>query len=250
VRLLVLCDEARSGEQNMAIDRAMLRASEQGAIDAVLLRIYSWDPPAVSLGYHQSSDAIDTEALRRRGIGLVRRPTGGAAVLHAEEWTYSIAGPRKLEGLGDGFAEIYPSIAKALVAALRSLDVPAESGGQGGPDSFACFAALEGHEISVAGRKLVGSAFRQGRRAFLQHGSLLRGEAHLDLVEYLAGADPKTKELQRELLRRRTTHLTELGRGDLGAREFASALATALAHRLRARPEWLSALPEELGIPS
>jgi len=242
--LLVLCDTARPGRENMAIDRAALAAAEDGGLSSAFLRIYAWDPPAVSLGYHQREEVLDLPALRRDGIEVVRRPTGGAAVLHWQEWTYAVAGPRPLEGLGEGFAQIYTSLAAALVSALRALGVPAESGGRGGPDTFACFEAVEGHEITAGGRKLVGSAFRQTRRAFLQHGSLLRDDAHVALASYLAGADEPRRDAHRERLRRRTTDLARLGRDGIEARDFAQALGGALAEAMGVSLRWIDRLPE------
>lgn len=246
LRLLVIYDGPHTGAENMAIDRALLSAYEEGELAVPLLRVYSWDPPAVSLGYHQREQELDLKALASAGVDLVRRPTGGSAVLHADEWTYAIAGPRGIEGLGDGFATIYATLASVLVAALGDLGVDARSGGRGGPDSFACFEALEGHEISVEGRKLVGSAFRQTRHAFLQHGSLLRGPAHLELVDYLAGASRPEKEMHRERLRRRTTHLAALGRPDLDGHTLAQALGRRLSEVFGAPMEWREEFPSSV----
>lgn len=230
--LLLRVEGARSGAENMGIDRALLRSAERGELGSPLLRVYAWSPPAVSLGYHQDESLLDRASLRSAGIELVRRPTGGAAVLHAQEWTYAVAGPRGIPGLGSGFAEIYRSLAGAMAEALRELGVAAQAGGAGAPESFVCFEALQGHEIAVGGRKLVGSAFRQTRHAFLQHGSLLLGPAHLELVEHLRGLPQTERRARREELARRTVHLGELGRGDLGARDFAESLARAVSRRI------------------
>jgi lipoate-protein ligase A len=244
--LLLRVEGARSGTENMAIDRALLRCAETGELGSPLLRIYDWSPPAVSLGYHQDTSALDLAGLQAKGIDLVRRPTGGAAVLHAQEWTYAVAAPRGIPGLGKGFAEIYRSLADAMVEALRGLGIDARSGGAGAPESFVCFEAVQGHEISVQGRKLVGSAFRQTRGAFLQHGSLLRGPGHLDLVEHLLTLDPEQRKRRRAELERRTVHLAELGHAGLAARDFGEAFAEAILRRIGGELTELEEDPPEL----
>jgi lipoate-protein ligase A len=245
--LLLRVEAARTGAQNMAVDRALLQCAERGELGSPLLRVYRWDPPAVSLGYHQDESALDLEGLRAKGIDIVRRPTGGAAVLHAEEWTYAVAGARGIPGLGQGFAEIYRSLAGSMVEALRGLGIEAASGGAGAPESFVCFEALQGHEISARGRKLVGSAFRQTRHAFLQHGSLLRGPRHLELVDHLLTLDPRERAERRTELERRTVDLAQLGQGGLAQRDFAEALARAIARRTGGKVVELEEDPAELG---
>jgi lipoate-protein ligase A len=230
MELLIRRDGARNGRENMAEDRALLEACERGELRSPLLRVYAWDPPAVSLGYHQPAASVDADRLAAAGIDLVRRPTGGAAVLHHQEWTYAVVGPLGLPGLGDGLAGIYAGLARVFVDALNELGIPAHVGGGGRPEGFVCFEALGGHEIAVEGRKLVGSAFRKGRRAFLQHGSLLRGPAHLDLVDFLTGDGDADR--RRARLARRTIHLEELGRADLDDAALLDVLSRHLARRL------------------
>ena len=245
--LLVMVDGARGGADNMAIDRALLSACERGELVAPLLRVYGWSPPAVSLGFHQDEASLDAAAVAAAGYELVRRPTGGAAVLHHQEITYAIAGPLGIPGLGAGFKEVYDALAEIFVAALQRLGIDAHRGGGGNPEGFVCFAALGGHEIGVGGRKLVGSAFRKGRRGFLQHGSLLTGPGHLELLDLLAGGEDEVGRARRRAeLSMRTTHLGELGRGELEADELADALAEVMAHRLGATPRRLAKLPDSI----
>ena len=228
-------DAPATGDVNMQRDRADFTRIEEGVDTTPSLRVYGWSPPALSLGFHQDESLVDREALRAAGFDLVRRPTGGAAVLHHDEITYCVCAPLGVPGLGRGVEEIHAGIAGALVHALADHGIEARLGGGGRPEGFACFGAAGGHEITVAGRKLVGSALRRGRRAFLQHGSLLRGEGHLRLGEFLR-ADPRARDPLEDprWLRRRTVTLGEVGHPDLDALSFGERLAVRLAERVGA----------------
>lgn len=171
---------AAAGSANMAIDEALLEryeGSEQPP--APTLRLYGWSPAAVSLGRPQSAQTgHDPAFLRDEAIDLVRRPTGGTAVLHEHERTYAVVGRLRREPFPSGVLDTHRRISMALVAALARLGVRATTA-----DPFAspatrrrpvaCFARAGAHEITVGGRKLLGSAQLRRRRAFLQHGSLL-----------------------------------------------------------------------------
>ena len=207
-------------------DRTLWQMFEADPDPGVRLRVYGWDPPALSLGFHQPEESVDREALARRGYDLVRRPTGGAAVLHIDELTYAVAAPLGMTGLGRGVLEIHAAIADALAATFRGLGVDVDFGGDGVPQEFACFSGAGGHEMTLGGRKLVGSALRRGRSAFLQHGSILGSAAHLDLTDFIAGADADAREAAREALATKTCTMP-----GLDARRFAEGLAGALAER-------------------
>ena len=182
VRWQLVRDGAASGTANMARDLALAEDVAAGRRPP-LLRLYGWMPPAVSLGRNQDlAEACDAAACAAAGWDVVRRPTGGRAVLHAcDEVTYMVALP--LELAPPGVLAAYAWLARALVAAYRALGVAAtlEAEGVGaGGRSGACFAAPARHEIVCGGRKLAGSA--QVRRAgyLLQHGALpLRFDAGL-----------------------------------------------------------------------
>ena len=164
----------------MAVDEAILESYlESGAEDLPpTLRLYGWDPPALSLGKSQpSSGAHAPHVLRERGIDLVRRPTGGSAVLHDRERTYAVVGSLRREPFRGGVLDTYRSISHALEDAMRSLGASASASSVLGESRQAvlgpaCFALTSAHEIAVAGRKLVGSAQLRRGRAFLQHGSI------------------------------------------------------------------------------
>ena len=247
-----IVDRARSGADNMARDCALLARAETsfegnepavaGRIVPPVLRVYAWDPPALSLGHHQSEDDVDLAALTARGIDLVRRPTGGAAVLHADEITWSIVAPLSECGFGRSVRAIYDSVADALVLALRSQGVAAQRAGGGDPVGFACFAAAGGHEIVVQGRKLVGTALRRGRRAFLCHGSLLTGPGHRQLVELLSREATGVAAEESASLDRQAVDLSELG-VTIAPDDFATAFASTLGERLGAAPRRLGRWP-------
>lgn len=175
-RLLV--DPPGEGAWNMAVDEAMAAAVGARRVPATL-RLYGWVRPTVSLGYLQRAAAgIDVEACRRLGIPVVRRLTGGRAVLHAAELTYSVAVPLDGPWGALSVAASFRALSAGLVEMLRRLGVAAEighPGEEGGPpgDPGLCFLVRRMPAVLVAGRKLLGSAQRRAQDFILQHGSLL-----------------------------------------------------------------------------
>ena len=164
------------GAWNMAVDALLLAAAEGGADPA--LRLYAWEPPAVSLGRFQRPDAgIRWEEVRRRGWGAVRRPTGGRAVLHQHELTYAVILPPDVVA-GVGVRPAYAALAEGLRAALHRLvgRSAAIGCGPGAPARSApanCFARATGADCTAGDGKVIGSAQVRSRGALLQHGSLL-----------------------------------------------------------------------------
>ncbi|HEY7142098.1 MAG TPA: lipoate--protein ligase family protein [Methylomirabilota bacterium] len=177
-RLLVT--EPLDGPTNMAVDEALLRSRIRAA-GAPTVRFYGWRPATVSLGYAQPlDDTVDRAGCERLGIGLVRRPTGGSAILHEppeREVTYSVtAGQGDFPGAGD-VLETYRVLGQGLAAGLGRLGVAADLvplvRGRRDPSPAFCFHRAGTYEIAVGGRKLVGSAQRRQRGSFLQHGTVL-----------------------------------------------------------------------------
>jgi lipoate-protein ligase A len=160
------------GAWNMAVDEALADGVREGG--PPVLRVYRWSPPCLSLGRNQPSGGYDRVEIGRRGMDVVRRPTGGRAVLHHRELTYSVAA--REDALGT-LRQAYAAINRALVAGLRTLGIDAALQ-PAGPDrapipSLApCFEQPVEGEVTAAGRKLVGSAQRRERGVMLQHGSL------------------------------------------------------------------------------
>ncbi|HEX2081068.1 MAG TPA: lipoate--protein ligase family protein [Longimicrobium sp.] len=160
------------GAWNMAVDQALADTVREGG--APVLRVYRWSPACLSLGRSQPSDGYDRDEIRRRGLDVVRRPTGGRAVLHHRELTYSAAVREDVLG---GPRPAYAAINRALVDGLRRLGVPAQMQPGGArapvPSLVPCFEQPVEGEVTAGGRKLVGSAQRREQGVLLQHGSLL-----------------------------------------------------------------------------
>lgn len=162
----------------MAVDEAMARAVGEGQAPPTL-RFYGWDRPSVSFGYLQRTPGgVDLAACRLHGIDLVRRITGGRAVLHDRELTYSAAVPLQGPWRSLSVPEVFARIGVGLMAGLKRLGVKAHLGesrtaGVGGTGGGACFLQHRLPAILVDGRKLVGSAQRRWDRFLLQHGSIL-----------------------------------------------------------------------------
>ncbi|MHB1652152.1 MAG: lipoate--protein ligase family protein [Desulfitobacteriaceae bacterium] len=165
-----------SGAKNMAIDEAILQVMAQTQDLRPTLRFYGWEPATLSLGYAQSfNKEIDEETCRASGIDIVRRPTGGRAVLHQHELTYSVIVPEVDEHVQGSVVESYLKISQALLQGLQSVGIPAEmaQGDLAKAGSAACFDAPSWYELVVDGRKLVGSAQVRKNGVLLQHGSII-----------------------------------------------------------------------------
>jgi lipoate-protein ligase A len=192
----------------MAVDEAVLESyAAESAPAEPTLRLYAWQPAALSLGRFQEAAGSHAPAfLRENGIDLVRRPTGGSAVLHEFECTYAVTGRLRDAPFPGGVLETYRSVAGALCMALRRIGVDALAHGPGEPGArrqtdAACFGTPSAHEISVGGSKLVGSAQLRRRGAFLQHGSILLRSDPERLARAIGidQAPPHCTDLTREL---------------------------------------------------
>lgn len=162
--------------------------------DDPILRLYRWEPAAVTIGYNQDFASFNEAAIAAAGYDLVRRPTGGRAILHADELTYAVIGTSPGPLFGSSLHESYMKINEALLAFLSDLGIEADiSTGESREQArgLVCFRSAGRHEVSVGGRKILGSAQRRSDGVFLQHGSLLAGPRHLELPAFL-GPDVNT----------------------------------------------------------
>lgn len=163
------------GAWNMAVDEAILEGVIRGS-SSPALRLYAWVPACVSLGFAQPVSDIDLEMTESYGWEVVRRPTGGRAILHTDELTYAVIGPASDPRLSGGVLESYRRLSLALLTALRLLGVPAEAKedhqGMIAESNPVCFEVPSSYEITVGGKKLIGSAQARRKEAVLQHGSL------------------------------------------------------------------------------
>ena len=167
----VITDVGHDAARNMALDHALARSVADGE---AVLRLYGWARPSVSFGRNEpAAGRYSWPAARERGIDYVRRPTGGRAVLHADELTYAVVAP---SGALGGARAAYRRINEALAEALRALGASVEVAREGvtlSPDAGPCFRAPAAGEVVVEGRKLVGSAQARIDGALLQHGSII-----------------------------------------------------------------------------
>jgi len=210
--MILWCDGAHDPAENMRRDQALLTAAESGA--PPVLRLFEFEPPGITLGRNQAPEReLDLDRCRADGVGWAVRPTGGRAIFHAEEWTYSVAAAREDREWGGAPADTYARASGLILRALVRLGVPADlvarhasdrvTPGPRARDSAAapCFASTARHEVVVRDQKLVGSAQRRTSRAWLQQGSILLGPGHLRLADYLA-IPPDTRDPVRDSLRR------------------------------------------------
>jgi len=224
----------RDAAWNMAVDEALWRLC--GPHGRPTLRLYAWSPAAVSLGYFQRLEQIDQGVCRAHGFTLVRRPTGGRAVLHDQELTYSLVAP--LRCFPDGVSGSYRAIGQAFVHAFAELGVPARlQRAAAYQRSAACFDTPSLAELTVAGRKVMGSAQTRGPHALLQHGSI---PLRLD-VDRLAAA-LRLSPRQARWLRRKAVGLQQAAGRTIGVEELKRAVLNGFqrAFDLRWQPAALS----------
>ena len=177
----------------MAVDEALLRSVAEGAAPPTL-RLYGWMPPALTLGRGQPVADADLDALAADGIALVRRATGGTAVLNRDVFSYSVTVPVGDPRFAGSIAESYHGVSLALLAALQSLGLRGAEA-RANPEartlrarerSVVCFELPSDYEITVGGRKLFGSSQMRSRGSILQHGTLVLAGDMGDISRYLA----------------------------------------------------------------
>jgi len=200
----------------MAVDEALLLSVEKGSSPPTL-RFFAWDAPSLSIGSFQKAEELDLNALSARGVPLVRRPTGGRAVLHDAELTYSVACPIPSVFFPSDLMGSYKKIGACFLAGLKGVGleaalVPVDREActrRGRSHNPLCFSSPSWYEVLAGGKKLIGSAQRRLRGAFLQQGSLLIGldvEGLVSLMRYGSEAD---REAARAALVSKMTALNE-----------------------------------------
>lgn len=195
------------GITNMAIDEAILEAHLKGLVPPTL-RLYGFQPAAITVGYNQKLPDYVEQRASEKGIDIARRPTGGRAVLHLNDLTYSFIGTSEHAGEPHVFADTflqnsilgaYKQICHGLELALKYLGLEVESGELSVPYKHLhdCFLATTGSDLHYKGKKLIGSAQLRRRWAVLQHGSLLLNQAQSIMPELLAVEDSKDANVDR-----------------------------------------------------
>src|SRR3989441_6833511 len=193
---------------NMAIDESVLIHHLQGEAPPTL-RVFRWSQPSISLGRFQSIEReILSEMCQQQGVALVRRPTGGRAVYHRDEFTYSIV-TGKRDGVPAGVVAAYAYLAQGLIAALQSLGVPAILSDErvSKQPSAACFASSTQADLTSGGFKLVGSAQVWKDDALLQQGSLPLDDRAAEFFAMLRYPNEEVREEALALYREKTTPL-------------------------------------------
>jgi len=232
--LRLYVDPPAPGVENMRLDAQLLQRCTSGDIDGAV-RIYAFSPPCLSLGRMQSEQDVDTAACVRDGVDVVRRPSGGRAVLHDREVTYAVVCRAADPDLGGRVRESCARIHRVIAAGLARLGVVTAARGESADERVAararaafadCFAQPSAHElVDQWGRKLVGSAQARRGGALLQHGSVLlaRHRAGLYLLE--GGAEERSSSLEDVLSR-------EVDRGEV-VDALVAAFGEVLGPRLR-----------------
>lgn len=233
-RLLV--DETpRSGAWNMAVDEALMESVATGDAPATL-RFYMWAPPCLSLGKRQPLSGVDLSRCRRDGVDVVRRATGGWAILHTDELTYSIAVRPEDPRANGAILDAYRKLSQGLVMGLSLLGAPAVMNpvALGGAQnlSAACFEVPSAYEITVGQRKLIGSAQTRPAGRVLQHGSLPLFGDIARVTDYLWFESEDARADLRAHLRDRATTLSDALARSVTFQEAAEAMATGFANAL------------------
>jgi lipoate-protein ligase A len=212
---LLITSPAR-GAWNMAVDEAVLENIGRG--DSLpTFRLYAWEPACLSLGHAQPFADVDPTRLYERGWEVVRRATGGRAILHTDELTYSVVGSAEEPLLTGGVLESYNRIAQALLLAVKNLEIPVEmkEGKTNDPTTPnpVCFEVPSTYEITVDGKKLIGSAQARKKEGVLQHGSLpLTGDLSRICQALVFENEAARRDASQRLLARATTVDSAFGR--------------------------------------
>jgi lipoyl(octanoyl) transferase len=215
VLLRIIDDGFHSSEFNMAADLLCMETCQHKSF--IYLRLYQWKPPCITIGYMQkASEILELQSLKRDGVAWIRRPTGGRAVLHDNDITYSCIFPNSIASMGKNVMETYEIISKCLMSGLENAGIKCNS-----IDSFdalretrreiklPCFLAPNRKEIMVNGKKLIGSAQKRIANAVLQHGSIPMTDAYRKLPDYLQLSDEQRK-IQKELLKSKSICVKEI----------------------------------------
>lgn len=219
MKVRLISDGHLPGKMNMAVDEAIHRASQRGDPGATL-RFYQWRPACLSLGYFQDVEKeVNLQGLAGEGVDLVRRPTGGKAVLHDDELTYSVVIAEK--DLSGSVLETYHRLSEALVEGLRAMGIPAaiaalQHGVTTRDPRFrqaACFSAPSWYEVLTGAQKLIGSAQNRKNGFILQHGSIPFTFDAVKIVRCIRTASPEHAVRTESMLRRKATGVSAaLGR--------------------------------------
>ncbi|MCM3389924.1 lipoate--protein ligase family protein [Ureibacillus chungkukjangi] len=208
-----------SPSYNMALDEALLDLHSQGEIPPVI-RFYEWNPATLSIGYFQSAEKdIDLEIIKEQKLGFVRRPTGGRAVLHESELTYSIIVNEQYPDMPAGVTEAYRVLSEGLLLGFQNLgldayfsipDTEEKQQDLKKPKSAVCFDAPSWYELVVEGKKVAGSAQTRQKGVILQHGAILLDLDEEKLLSVFKFSSAEAKEKMRQKLPEKAVAINRL----------------------------------------
>lgn len=208
-----------SPSYNMALDEALMDWHSEGIIPPII-RFYQWNPATLSIGYFQQVERdIDIQAVREQGLGFVRRPTGGRAVLHEHELTYSIIVSEKHPEIPKTVTEAYRILSEGLLKGFQNLGMDAyfsvpdtveKQENLKKPKSAVCFDAPSWYELVVEGKKIAGSAQTRQKGVILQHGAILLDLDQEKLLTVFKFETEEAKEKMRLKLPKKTVAINDL----------------------------------------
>lgn len=249
--------EAMPPAMNMAVDEAILQLHSEGKVPPTV-RFYTWNPATLSIGYFQkAAKEINLEALRERGLGFVRRPTGGRAVLHDQELTYSVVVSESHPKMPSSVTEAYKVISMGLLhgfqrlglrAEMVSLATEEEKEKYSSPGSSACFDSPSWYELVVEGKKVAGSAQTRQKGVILQHGSILL-EMDVELLFSLLNfPSERVKQRMMESFRQKAVTINEVSPRPIGLQEAVEAFRDGFASGLEVELVPGALTPEETAL--
>ena len=167
--------EIKTGKENMQIDNDLLENAIKNNIKEPIFRLYGWSPACISLGRNQKNDFLNQDFLQSNNIDVVRRLTGGRALLHDNEITYSFICPIEYLKKGANVIDSYKEISQILIDAFKKLNIELNFGGEKKPQGHKdyCMLVSTGADLCFQGKKLIGSAQFRKNNYILQHGSIL-----------------------------------------------------------------------------
>ena len=167
--------EIKNGQENMQIDSDLLNYAIKNKLDYPIFRLYGWKPACISLGRNQSDEFIDKGFLNQEGINLVRRLTGGRALLHDNEITYSYICPTSYLKNGENVTKSYIEISQILIDKFKKIGIELNFGTTKKINTKFdyCMLISTGADLCYEGKKLIGSAQCRKNGYILQHGSIL-----------------------------------------------------------------------------
>jgi lipoate-protein ligase A len=216
ISLRTIIDTARNPAFNMAADLFLFQSCVNRT--TVYVRLYQWSPASITIGLMQDASALlDFSAMKQNNVAWVRRPTGGRAVLHENDVTYSCIFPATIIEMGENIMDTYRIISQCLIEGLKNIGIQCFSCDSSHVSAeskrelkLPCFLAPNRNEIMVDGKKLVGSAQKRTAEAILQHGSIPLTNAYRGLPDYLKLSDTQRNH-QKKLLEEKSVCIEDLG---------------------------------------